>query len=302
MHSIISKPNLFIVGAPKCGTTSMYHYLSQHPDIFMSRQKEINFFGKDFIWKNSDGKVDSIDNYLNFFKNANNKKIVGEASATYIYSNSACNEIYDFNPNSKIIIMLRNPIDMVISMHRQLLFTGNENENDLLEAIQLERSRRAMKNIPPMVDIINKLFYIENIKSLPTRILMYYNKFGNNNVHIVLLEDLSSNPSQEYLKILSFLQLEGTFDPSYKIYNKGKIYRYRSIRKFIKQYSEILGKFRGLFLSKPIGIMKLLERMNAKEIVADTNPETIIYIKEQLYETLDVIGSLIKRDISHWKN
>ena len=114
----MNKPNLFIVGAPKCGTTFLYHYLKQHPEIYFPDFKEPHFFGSDLIRKN--GAYDlSLNNYKSLFNS--DKKIIGEASTFYIFSKNAAKEIYDFNPDAKIIIMLRNLVDLAYSLHSQLL-------------------------------------------------------------------------------------------------------------------------------------------------------------------------------------
>ena len=123
------KPDFFIVGAPKCGTTSMFHYLRQHPQIFMPDNKEPHYFGKDLI-KMSDEFIDNEDEYLNLFKDAKSDQKLGEASTFYLYSKSAYKEIKEYNPDAKIIIMLRNPIDFLHSLHSQLLFSGYEDELD----------------------------------------------------------------------------------------------------------------------------------------------------------------------------
>src|SRR5687768_11853389 len=89
----MGKPNFFIVGAPKCGTTAMNDYLNQHPAIFMAT-KELHYFGRDLKLKN---KISEAE-YLKHFTNAGNKKIIGEASVWYLYSKTAAHEIKSFSP------------------------------------------------------------------------------------------------------------------------------------------------------------------------------------------------------------
>src|SRR3974390_940759 len=101
------KPNFFIVGAPKSGTSAMSQYLSEHPDIYMAK-KEMNFFGEDLrfgrrIWRRD------LGSYLNEFKTCNSQRRAGEASVWYLFSSRAAEEIRAFDPNSRIIVMLREP-------------------------------------------------------------------------------------------------------------------------------------------------------------------------------------------------
>ena len=136
----MKKPNLFIVGAAKAGTTSIYKYLSEHPDIYMSPIKEPNFFGSDISWEDfrHDYKINTqldfdkyfskkklihkhiafiedINLYMKLFRNGEDFKILGEASTSYLYSKLAAKEIYKFNPTAKIIIILRDPLERTIS-------------------------------------------------------------------------------------------------------------------------------------------------------------------------------------------
>ena len=295
-------PNLFIVGAPKCGTTSMYEYLKSHPDIFMSDTKEINYFGNDLKWYNSNNRILDKDQYLQFFNNYKGYKVIGEASTIYIHSETACNEIYNFNPLSKIIIMIRNPIDMIISMHSQLLFTGSENEASLAKALKLEETRMQMNELPPLVDIANKLFYIHNARSLINNIKRYYKIFGKQNVHLVVFDDLKSNPVIEYSKVLDFLGVDNSFLPEFAIHNKGKGFRYNFLRKFIRKFAPTLGRLRGKLISRPIGIMKLLEKINSKSIDSRVSSSTIDFLHSEIGNTIADLEKFINRDLKNWKN
>lgn len=106
------KPDFFIVGAPKAGTTSIYSYLVQHPEIFMPARKEPYFFGQ---WRRN--SEEDLRDYLRLFRGVPESKVAGEASTTYLYLQSAAEEIKAFRPDAKIIIMLRNPVDRAYSQY-----------------------------------------------------------------------------------------------------------------------------------------------------------------------------------------
>src|SRR4249920_1791560 len=119
------RPNLFIVGAPKCGTTSLHQYLSQHPQVFMSRLKEPHYFARD-IENRSTWCARSFEEYLRHFEDARDHVIVGESSTWYLYSHVAAQAIKECIHDVFIIAMIRNPIDAMYSLHGQFLWTGNE--------------------------------------------------------------------------------------------------------------------------------------------------------------------------------
>jgi len=269
----MKKPNLFIVGAPKCGTTFLYHYLKQHPEIFFSDFKEPHFFGSDLIRKN--GAYDlNMNEYQKLFNS--DKKIIGEASTFYIFSKTAAQEIYNFNPNSKIIIMLRDLVDLVYSMHSQFVFSGDEIIEDFKEALELENHRLNGMEIPAQTTVVNKLFYTQNILDLPKNIDSFINYFKRENIQFVLLDDIKNNPERVYSEILTFLNIDSTINiPNFKVINKNKSYKSKFIRNFIKRYSIGLGKLRSRFTKKPLGIVKSLESLNKKEQTREVIPDNL---------------------------
>ena len=118
------KPNLFIVGQPKSGTTALHQFLGQHPEIFMSSIKEPHFFCSDFHLESDRayGKQRFFDfrnesAYLQIFAKAEGAEIAGESSTNYLYSQVAAEKIYNFNPDAKIIIILREPAKFLYSLH-----------------------------------------------------------------------------------------------------------------------------------------------------------------------------------------
>ena len=105
----------------------MKTYLDKHPEIFMAPGREPNFFGTDFY---SSMQARDEQTYLSLFATAINEKRVGEKSAGYLYSKRAAAEIKEFQPSASIIIMLRNPVEMVYSLHNLRFNTGVEDLDD----------------------------------------------------------------------------------------------------------------------------------------------------------------------------
>tara|TARA_B100000575_G_scaffold45478_1_gene32683 strand:+ start:177 stop:1055 length:879 start_codon:yes stop_codon:yes gene_type:complete len=270
-------PNLFIVGAPKCGTTFLYTYLKKHPDIYFPNFKEPHFFGSDLIRKNGAYDLSQKD-YNDLF--STNKKIIGEASTFYIFSKKSAQEIYNHNPKAKIIIMIRNLVDLVHSMHAQFIFSGDEIVEDFSKALDLEKSRLNGKNIPKQTTIVNKLYYTTNILSIPNNIESYINLFGIENIRFIHLDEIKNNPRKVYKDTLDFLNVDSGFRiDTFKVVNKNKVYKYRIIRDLLKKYSILLGKLRSAIIKKPLGVVKFFEKLNLKE-------QKRLDISKDLYEKL----------------
>jgi len=291
----MTKPNLFIVGAPKCGTTFLYHYLKKHSDIYFPEFKEPHFFGSDLIRRNGAYNL-SLDEYYNLFKT--DKKIIGEASTFYIFSKNAAKEIYDFNPKAKIIIMLRDFVDLVYSLHSQFVFSGDEVVEDFNKALNLENDRLNGINIPDQTTVVNKLFYTKNILSLPENINSFINYFEKENIKFIFLDDIQNNPEKVYSETLSFLNIDSNINISdFKVLNKNKNYKSKFIRNFIKKYSIGLGKLRAKFLNKPLGIVKVIESLNKQE--EDRTPMSND-LKDHLINKFSKTNMIIKNIINNY--
>ena len=291
----MKNPNLFIVGAPKSGTTFLYHYLKQHPDIYFPNFKEPHFFGSDLIRRNGAYNL-SLDEYQDLFKT--DKKIIGEASTFYIFSKDAPEEIYNFNPKAKIIIMLRDLVDLVHSLHSQFVFSGDEVIEDFTQALELEDSRLSGNRIPNQTTVVNKLFYTSNILSLPRSIKSFIRYFGRENIKFIDLDDIKKNPKKVYFETLEFLNIDSNLNiPNFKIINKNKTYKSKTVRDFIKKYSIFLGSLRSKVFKKPLGLIKALESANKSENNRAPIPDDLyIKLKDQFSQVDLEIKNIINNN------
>jgi hypothetical protein len=134
-------PNFFIIGAPKCGTTSMSEYLRSHPNIYFSTPKEPYYFCRDII-KPLPHSVQTEGQYLTLFAKADKcHQAIGEGSVYYLYSNEAVQKIRSFNPEARLIVMVRDPIDMLHSLFHQNIVNGTENAPDFPTAWKWQEDR-----------------------------------------------------------------------------------------------------------------------------------------------------------------
>ena len=227
---MIVKPNLFIVGAQKCGTTAMHIYLGQHPDIFMSEIKEPHFFSTDLKEPNS---ITDEKEYLFLFKKANGKKIIGESSVWYLYSENAPENIKRVSPNAKIIIMLRNPVELVYSMHSQALIEGYEDIENFEDALNAEKDRLKELRIPessytPYIFYNKATKYAEFVKK-------YFDIFGRENVQVIIFDDFKKDTSLVYEETCRFLEVDISFKPKFPIINLNKQLKNRYLRDFFEK-------------------------------------------------------------------
>ena len=302
------KTNFFIVGAPKCGTTSLCRYLKQHPDIFIPDLKEPSYFSHD-LRPSRTGSPMALGDYLNLFKGINSKAI-GEGSTQYLYSKIAAQEIYNFNPDAKIIIMLRNPADFLYSYHNQLLLGLVEDIQDFKLALEAEPERKAGNRIPKECTGETTLYYSE-VAKFAEQVERYYDLFGQNRVQIIIFEDFKTDTAQVYRSTLDFLEVDPEFVPEFKVHNPRQKVRNQSFYRAYMNFKWTTFKIGRLlkplpfyaFLKKiAVNVMHsaYLNNLLRKKESSAIEPE----LKEQLIVkfTPEVIklSKIINRDLTSW--
>ena len=293
------KPNFIVIGAMKSATTSLYTYLKQHPDIFMTKVKEPMFFNNfnqntDFkVLGNKSKKVNSLLDYFSMFSSVENESAIGEASPSYIYNENAPHLIKEHLPDVKIIAILRQPTDRAYSNFLHTKRADRENVNSFEQAIKIEKERIS-DNWSPLYHYIQKGFYSVQLKR-------YYNLFPKENIKVYLFEDLVKNPKVTLKDIFKFLNVDENIeiDSSKKSNVSGtpkgilgfilkKMRYYNLMPKFV--ISDYLPTFIINLLFK--SVYKDTEKLDSflrKEL-------TDKYYREEILK----LEKLIDRDLSNW--
>jgi hypothetical protein len=230
------KPDLFIIGAAKCGTTSLYEYLRGHPEVFMSRAKEPRYFapdlihdpaGHDLLYPRDEAR------YLALFDEARDEKRLGEASVRYIYSPAAPGLIADFQPDAYIIAMIRDPVEMLYSMHNQRLSDGHEDIADFAEALAAEDDRRAGRRVP--VSTSASLSLYRDRARFAEQLPRWFETFGRQRVHVIVFEDMVAEPAAVFRRVLEFLEVDPEYQPeTFAAYNRSHAPRSKLLQRVTK--------------------------------------------------------------------
>jgi hypothetical protein len=195
-------PNTFIVGASKCGTTSLATWLNQHPHVHLGRMKEPHFLCKHFQL------IKELRPYLQNYRCGPKLQVILDASTGYLSDQSAPTLIRAINPDAKIIIMVRNPINRILSLYNHMSQGGNETIRPLERALEAENKRiidLKFKNEPRKFNYWN-LLYVKSTM-YDEQVERYLKNFPSEQIYLISLNELQSNPQEWLNKIYKFLEL-----------------------------------------------------------------------------------------------
>jgi hypothetical protein len=199
-----SLPDFYIVGAPKCGTSALFSYLGAHPGIAMSDVKEPHYWSRDFNPLRP--RPPSREAYLDLWTDAPAGALRGEASTHYARSRVAIPAIQAESPDARFILMLRDPFEMAMAWHAQLIFMFEENVASFPKAWRLQEERRQGRRIPPECPDPEVLQY-RNVCALGEQLERFVALVKPERRLVLLFDDFVSDTRGQYLKVLSFLGL-----------------------------------------------------------------------------------------------
>ena len=296
-------PNFFIIGVPKSGTTALKEFLSQHPQVFLPKEKEPNTF----IYQRVDGEFTgppdynlstprkTMQQYISLFEDADGAQAIGESSF-YLYSDNALRTLREIAPNAKFIIIFRNPADRAYSNYIHLRRTGEESVKDFQEALTMEEKRRANGA---------GIFWFYKANGLYTANLKeYFNAFPKDHFYIMRYEDWKAN-NQKYLReIFKFLNVDHDIYIETKNYNESGIAKIPKLGKFLysrPQYKMFLEKIYEPILPKALRyrIWSKLEELNRKTAPM-MDPQIRIELIDFYREDILELQGLIEMDLSQW--
>jgi hypothetical protein len=289
----LRKPTFFIIGAPKCGTTSLAAWLRAHRDVFMSPMKEPDFFNTD----DRQG-VTSLSAYENLFCEARNNHIaVGEASVWYLSSSHAVRNILDYQPEARFIVMVRNPVEMSAAVHAEMVFWGHETVRDFQTAWDLQAERRQGRQLPRLTWARRRLLYGE-ICLLGAQLERLLTAVPASRVLVVVLDDLAVAPRQQYLRVLQFLGVDDDGRVEFPTHNKAKILRWPRLTRAMFVAEQIKHR---MGIKSGLGLWSLLLAINKIETPRPAlSFGTAAILREYFTRDVELLGRILRRDLKYW--
>lgn len=303
------QPNFFIVGAPRCGTTSLSKYLKWHPQVRLSDPKETHFFTSIYP---AHPELDVQRDYVGRFYRPPKpgQRAAGEASVEYLYSPETLAKLVQLWPDAKFIVMARNPMDQLPSYHARLLYMLVEDVEDFDTAWALQESRQQGLNLPRFCDDARTLQYRE-VGSIGAHTERLIALAGAPSTLVLLYDDLVSDPHGLYKRTLEFLGLEDDGRVDFPRIWKGQRYRSRRLQELIYQTPQKIGGVKP-YLWKRSGQRKrpktraqrLYKRLLRLNISSAKPPAIEPKLRQRLREVfapdIEKLGRIVGRDLSHW--
>lgn len=289
-------PNFFVIGASSGGSTSLYSYLKQHPQIFMSPNKEPHFFAD----KKGPGvigykkiKIDTLEKYEALFDGVTNEKAIGEASVSYLYCPNTPSRIIDMVPDAKFVAILRDPVDRAYSNFKRCVWKNQDTVKTFEEALALEPTRIEEDGCPFVWLYKNKGFYYGQLKR-------YFDAVGQDRVKVFLSEDLRSQPQKVSSELFDFLDVDSQFIPDFsKKENVSSIPKNKFLHNLSTQSNPVKSVFKSLIPENiAVGMREKVKTLNRSQ--TKPSDEMRKRLVSDYREDILKLQDLIQRDLSNW--
>ncbi|MBL4872219.1 MAG: sulfotransferase [Rhodobacteraceae bacterium] len=289
----MTKPDFFIIGAPKTGTTAMAQFLSDHPAVFMATPKEPHHYNSD----HKHGGFKDPAAYAALFRDAG-AKTVGEASVFYLYSQVAVPRIEKECPNARYIVMLRSPLEMAPALYEQHVFSGYETSPSFEQAWELQEARdRGTALSPPGTDV--QMLYYKRICQLGDQLQRLYKHVPRERVHIIFNNDFRAEPRRVWLEVQAFLELIDDGRYTFPVVNAAK--KHKSM--VVQHFKEAALTVRHTLHIPPLqtGFFRRLETWNLQERSRTPLPGAMHKkLQTAFREDIELLGQLTNTDLSDW--
>ena len=311
---------VFIVGAPRCGTTTLSHFLREHPAVSFPAVKEPHFFAQHDLRGLSDHELRCFveREYLQrFYRDGSAARVGADASVTYLYTPEQLEPILRLWPDSRFVVSLRDPLAMLPSLHQRLVYLGDETIRDFAEAWAAVPDRAAGRRIPPRSADPRWLRYDEAAR-FGTYVERLFVTVGRERCLVMTLDDFAADTAAQYRRFMGFVGLEPRADAEFAPRRSGYRVRFHWLQRLLKRPpSRIRDHLAGSHFRQRIkdldqpdaeaapaavwSLRKRLLRWNREPGPPDPVPlEVQREIARHYRGEIDHVGRLLDRDLGHW--
>jgi hypothetical protein len=307
----------FIVGAPRCGTTSLARYLKEHPDVCFSKPKEPHFFAMhDLRLLDDEALKETVEReYLDlYFPRRAEYPMIAEGSVTSLYIPERVAPTLKLWPDAKFIISVRSPMQMIPSLYQRMFYNGDEDQRDFEKAWALVLERRQGRSIPKRTADARWLDYWES-GMLGKNVSEFVRVLGSERCFISVFDDFKVDPAGQYHRLLDFLGLPDDGRTDFSVHRESRGMKYPALQRWLQRPPKAAVKLVAKDAYKrrinkdelSDGAKKVL---SIRRRILDWNkaPAEKIVLSEKMKDEMramyrdDVaqLSALLGRDLSHW--
>lgn len=300
------RPTFFVLGAPKCGTTALYQWLSAHPGVFLPA-KELHHWGGDLHHRRP---ARSLADYEALFDGARPDQVVGEVAVWYLMSEAAPEELRAYSPQARVIAMLRSPVELIESLHSQLLYSGEEDLTDLAAALAAQEDRRAGRRIPRSTHAgleapPDECLQYRRVVDFAPQVRRWRQALGPERVLVLLQDELKADPAGTWARVVDFIGADPAFTPDFTVVNPNKRAKSQAARKLIQglrwgPWNRLVprGRLRTAFRQ---GFERLQALNTSFERRPAGDPAVRAALRAELLPGIEALEKELGRDLSAWK-
>lgn len=304
---MFTQPNFFFIGGMRCGSTSLNLMLEQHPEIYMSQVKEPHYYlaeafrnmdepspeDRDFLETfEKGGKYRTDETYQSLFQDVGGAKIVGESSH-YLYYGGTAAAIYKHCPEARILVCLRNPVDRLFSEYLLSLRKGAENNSfaDYVARFSADFNEDGIsdKNKVPKLN-----------KGLQAELLQpWFEKFGSNQIKLILFDDLNQNPVETMKSVFSWLGIDQSFSPQKIHAQKGGAIKAKWMSDAMSSRNNVLKLIKSLMpKSAKVKLRSAIFSKTLERPVMES--ETRAFLTQFYQDDVEKLSKILGKDLSRW--
>lgn len=285
--------NLFILGAPKCGTTALATWLSEHSEITVSSPKEPHYFSTEHQ------SITDEQTYLSLFgEEESSAKWLCDASVWHLFSDDAVKNILALKNDAKFVVMLRNPAEIVISMHRHQVYNGNELIHDLSQALDLNDLRLSGDGQGVLSSYPSERLAYFHSCALGWQLERLLTLVDRDRVHLIFMDDIKQDSKAVLKRLFEFLEVGEEYPTKLEKINVAKERKFQHFDRVVKRIGDL--KHRSGIKMK-FGFLAWLRKINQKPATLGVvTSGTHIRIANEFVEDTKLIERFSERDLSNW--
>lgn len=270
------RPNLFILGAPRCGTSALFEFLGAHPDVHPCQIKEPRYF--------IPAGDRSLDEYVRLFAGATDEPWLLEATPGYLSTPDAPRQIREFSPQARAIVMVRNPIEQLRSLHRLRVFLRREHSLDLAAELSMNDAQ----------DI-----YWKRVRS-GENLARVLEVFPRQDVHVIVHDDFRADNASEYRRVLEFLAIDDSFAPRFRTINPSSEPRSQALQRVLWRDGGVVRAIGRTIVPEQLrkAAFDSAATFNRRRLPdSEIDPELASALWRSLEPDVELLGSLLDRDL-----